>query len=148
LVSWYDWLLFLHVAAAFSLVGALTVFWMLVAAAWRVVPELSTATQARIAAPATVAVAVGLVGTLVFGIWLAIYVDGYELWDGWILASLVLWAIGAETGRRSGAAFTLAAEPDAETDTARHWRRGVLFHAAASAAALLILIMMIFKPGA
>lgn len=47
----------------------------------------------------------GTLGTLVFGIWLAIERDEYQVWDGWILAALVLWAIAAETGRRGGVPY-------------------------------------------
>jgi hypothetical protein len=35
----------------------------------------------------------GGLATLVLGIWLAIYVDGYEVWDGWIIAAIVLWLV-------------------------------------------------------
>ena len=42
---------------------------------------------------------------LVFGIWLAIDLDAYQLWDGWILASLVLWADGGWAGGKAGKAF-------------------------------------------
>jgi uncharacterized membrane protein len=77
---------------------------------------------------------------LVFGIWLAIDVDDYELWDGWILASLVLWAIGGWAGGQAGRAFE--ADPIA-------WRaRGIRFQAINSVALLLILVLMIWKPGA
>jgi hypothetical protein len=35
-------------------------------------------------------VGVGLTGTLVFGVWLAISLDGYEPWDGWVIVAFVL----------------------------------------------------------
>ena len=41
---------------------------------------------------------------LVFGIWLALYVDGYEIWDGWILGALVLFGSPTER-RRAGPAW-------------------------------------------
>jgi hypothetical protein len=41
----------------------------------------------------------------VFGVSLAIEVDRYRVWDGWVIAAIVLWAIGTETGRRSTDAY-------------------------------------------
>src|SRR3954468_11160925 len=76
---------------------------------------------------------VGGLGTLVFGVWLALYVDGYDLLDGWILGAIVLWALATETGRR---ARDLAA-PNALTF---HWVRVFLF--------LLLLADMVVKPWA
>ena len=38
------------------------------------------------------------VGTILFGIWLAISLDAYQVWDGWVIAAIVLWAIGSGTG--------------------------------------------------
>ena len=46
-----------------------------------------------------------MMGAIIFGVWLAIYLDAYQLWDGWILASLVLWAIGGWAGGQAGRAF-------------------------------------------
>jgi uncharacterized membrane protein len=138
----YDWLLFLHVLSASLLVGGLAYFWALVLATRPGRSLFGGPYALRLARPATIAVAVGVAGTLIFGIWLAIDVDGYELWDGWILASLALWVVGTGAGERSGRALTPVG------DVYPAWRRGVLLHSVASASALLILILMIWKPGA
>jgi uncharacterized membrane protein len=138
----YDWLLFLHVLSASLLVGALAYFWALVIATRPGRSLFGGAVAVSLARPATVAVSVGIAGTLIFGIWLAIDVDGYELWDGWILASLALWVVGTGAGERSGRALTPVG------DVYPAWRRGVLLHTVASVAALLILVLMIWKPGA
>src|SRR5215210_3341014 len=37
----------------------------------------------------------------VFGVWLALYVDGYELWDGWILGASVLLGAATAFGARA-----------------------------------------------
>jgi uncharacterized membrane protein len=37
-------------------------------------------------------------GLLVFGVWLALCVDGYELWDGWILGALGLFVVASLRG--------------------------------------------------
>jgi len=138
----FEWLLFLHVLSAFLLVGALTYFWALVLATRPGRSLFGGAVSLSLARPATIAVSIGIAGTLIFGVWLAIYLDAYEVWDGWILGSLALWVIGTGAGERSGRALTPVG------DVYPAWRKGVLLHAVASAAAVLILVMMIWKPGA
>ena len=39
------------------------------------------------------------------GIWLAFSKDDYALWDGWIIAAIILWIIGGYTGGRAGAEY-------------------------------------------
>jgi hypothetical protein len=124
----YDWLLFLHLLAAFML--AVTVV---------------TYTAVALGAPAvgrTVFVAdrcwdVGGLGTLVLGIWLALHLDEYDFWDGWILGAIGLWfvatGLGQTTQRR------LAAEATADI-AVMHWLRTL--------AVLGLLVLMIWKPGA
>ena len=155
----YDWLLFLHVASAFAMVAAYVVFTIVVVAGWRTERPTSVLALFQVARPAGALIAVGSLGTLVFGIWLAIYVDGYELWDGWILGALVLWAIVAETGRRGGALYTRAQEsaqrlvvegrddPNPELRAQVRNRTALALHVASGVALLLILILMIYKPG-
>ena len=79
---------------------------------------------------------------LVFGVWLALYVDGYELWDGWILAALVLFLVVGFTGARARAELVdrVGDEPTAVEITIWHWLRTV--------AVVLILVLMVWKPGA
>jgi uncharacterized membrane protein len=155
-VTLFDWLLFLHVFGAFALVGALVFFWGLILFARHPPDARSGAAMNRTVRPANIAVMAGTLMTLVFGVWLAIEVDGYELWDGWILASLALWAVGAETGRRAGAAYGAVAQrveaaaasgtmPSRGELTARN---GLLWHSISSAAVLTVLVLMIWKPGA
>ena len=125
----YDTLLTLHVLSAFAMVAAVVVFTVLMLAMWRVDRPSEIATLFRVAQPANRLVVVGSAAALVFGVWLAIYVDGYELWDGWILAALVLWAVATELGRRARAELR-----------PWHWLRALVV--------LLILVDMIWKPGA
>jgi hypothetical protein len=138
----YEWLLFFHMLSAALLVGALTYFWALVLATRPGRSLFGGAVSLSLARPATIAVSAGIAGTLIFGVWLAIYLDAYEVWDGWILGSLVLWVIGTGAGERSGRALTPVG------DVYPAWRRGVLLHTVASVSALLILVLMIWKPGA
>ena len=160
-MSWYDWLLFLHVASAFAIVAALVVFTVIAVAGRNVDRPVESLRYFRIARPANVLVIAGSVGTLVFGIWLAIYVDGYELWDGWIIAAFVLWAIAVFTGQRGGVAYAEAQklatrlegegradEPSTELRTLLQDRRAMWLNIVSSLAVLLLLVDMIYKPGA
>jgi uncharacterized membrane protein len=160
-VSLYDWLLFLHVLTAFSLVAALVVFWVIGVLARNVDAPNESLRYFRVARPANVMVAVGTIGTLIFGIWLAIERDAYEVWDGWILGAIVLWAVSTELGRRGGKPFAQATqvagrlaaegrgdEPSQELRTLLKDRSGMVLTALSSLGVLVILIDMIYKPGA
>ena len=122
-----DTLLFLHVLAAFLL---MTTVVMLSGVA------LGTPAPARTISLANLLWDVGGIGTLVFGIWLALDIDGYGLFDFWIIAAIVLWAIATELGRRARGAVDDARERFAQW----HWLRTVVV--------VLLLADMIFKPGA
>ena len=141
-MSLYDFLLLVHVLGAFALVAAFVAFWTVYvvtgrdAAAGQLAPTLVR--------PASVLVVVGSLTTLIFGVWLAIYLDGYELWDGWILASLALWLVGVGTGERAGRVF---AAPDGFVDRDLR-RRGLTLQVASTIAIGVVLMLMIFKPGA
>ena len=157
----YEWLLFLHVLTAFSLVAALTVFWVIGIVARKVDRPVDSLRYFRVARPANVLVVVGILGTLVLGIALAIERDEYQVWDGWILGAIVLWALATETGRRGGVAYQkaqqlaerLAAEgradePSAELRALLQDRNAIILNAVSSLLVLLILVDMIYKPGA
>jgi hypothetical protein len=99
-------------------------------------------------------------GTIVLGVWLAFSAGGYDIWDGWIIAALVLWALTGTLGQRAGAAYVPGvrkaeelraagqAGPNAELLALNRTSKGVLFHSLVSLVVLLILIDMIWKPGA
>ena len=141
----YEWLLFLHVLSAALLVGALASFWALILGTRPGAGRISGRSSLKLARPATIAIAVGVGGTLIFGVWLALYLDEYEIWEGWIIASLVLWVIGTGAGERSGRALTPVGD---EFPSRESRRRGIILHTVASVAALAILVLMIWKPGA
>ena len=101
----YDWLLFLHVLSAFFAVGALTALWGLILGTRGTAPLLDQRSAMTYGRTAGILVGVGMMGTIIFGVWLAIHHDAYQVWDGWILASLVLWAIGGWAGGQAGRAF-------------------------------------------
>jgi hypothetical protein len=139
-VDLYDWLLFLHVLGAFLAVGALTALWALILSSRGAAPIVSPDSAMRFGRSAGILVGVGMVGALAFGIWLAIYVDGYQLWDGWILASLVVWAISGWAGGQSGKAFA--------SDAVGGRQAGIRYQAINSVGLFVILLLMIWKPGA
>jgi hypothetical protein len=139
-VALYDWLLFVHVLSAFILVGSLAALWALILATRPAAPMIagdSARTYGRVAGPL---VGVGMIGTIAFGIWLAIDAERYHPWDGWIVASLVLWAVGGWAGGKAGREF--------ERDPVAGRPSGIRYQAFASLAALVILVLMIWKPGA
>ncbi len=144
----YDFLLFVHVLSAFALVGALAALWAIVLATRPGRPLLTAATAAMLLRPTTVVVIVGTLGTLVFGIWLAIYLDEYQPWDGWIVASLVLWLVGTIAGARSGNEYEAAGKSGDPLEAGRPWRRGNVLSAISTVAVVAVLVLMIYKPGA
>ena len=136
----YDWLLFLHVLSAGLAVGALTALWALVLSSRGGTPMVSPDSAMRFGRTAGILVGAGMLGAIFFGIWLAIHVDGYELWDGWILASIVIWAISGWAGGQAGKAF--AGDPVTGRQT------GIRYQAINSVGLFVILVLMIWKPGA
>jgi uncharacterized membrane protein len=144
----HDFLLLVHVLSAFALLGATAALWAIVLATRPARPRLSAATAALLLRPTTVVVIVGTLGTLVFGVWLAIYLDEYQPWDGWIVASLVLWLVGTITGARSGNVYNAAGTAGDPTDAARLWKRGNVLSVISTVAVVAVLVLMIYKPGA
>jgi hypothetical protein len=133
----YDWLLFLHVTAAFALVVTVVIFSAF---------ALGAASDSRVLAVANVLWAVGGFGTLVLGIWLAIYVKGYDLLDGWIIAAIVLWVVASALGGRAQADFSRAGSDAASAPAVSS--QAALVHWLRSLAVLALLVVMIYKPGA
>ncbi|HMC06425.1 MAG TPA: hypothetical protein VKG89_03425 [Solirubrobacterales bacterium] len=135
----YHTLLFLHLLAALALVATVVIFSAFAFGAHR---------DARLLAVANVLWAIGGLGTIGFGIWLALYLDNYEIYDGWIIAAIVLWAIGSELGRRAQAGFTpVATGGEGGGETALPGE-AALMHWLRSLAVLALLVVMIYKPGA
>jgi uncharacterized membrane protein len=159
-VSFDEWLLALHVLSAFSYVAGIVLFWILIVAVRQIDTPEATIRMQPIVMVGNAAVAIGGIGTIVLGVWLAFALDGYAIWDGWIIAAIVLWAIAGAFGQRTGVAYmrgmTKAKEleaagqsgSNAELLALNRTSNGVLLHALASASVLLILLDMIFKPGA
>ena len=142
-----DWILALHLISAVAMIAAL----------WRTDDPAAVTSFMRLGLVGNVFVTVGSIGTIVFGVWLAISLDAYQLWDGWVIAALVLWAIGGFVGQKAGEGYAaggqLAAELSAQGTTSSPElaetfgaSRAFWFHAATLLVVLLIVIDMIWKP--
>jgi hypothetical protein len=125
-----DALLFLHVLSAFML-GATVVMLSAVA--------LGAAVGSRTASVGNLLWDVGGAGTLVFGVWMALRSDFYEITDGWVLAALALWVVAAATAGLARKELT---------DDVRYTSRGLLVHWGRAALVIAFLVLMIWKPGA
>ncbi len=155
-----QWMLALHVLAAFSLVAGSTLFWVLIVAVRRIDTPDDTLRLGPVAKVGNATIGIGMGGTIILGVYLAFALDGYALWDGWILAALVLWVIGAALGRQVEEAYRQGPRkalelkgagetgPNAELLALNRTSRGVLLHALTTTVLLLIIIDMIWKPGA
>jgi hypothetical protein len=84
---------------------------------------------------------IGSLGVLIFGIWLAIYVKDYEVWDGWVLAAIVLWAVAGYAGSTLGRGYESLRAGTGQAPP-------LTLHLLLSGAVLLLLLDMIWKPGA
>ena len=159
-MSRYDWLLFLHVTSAFALISAVVMASVLfVAARTRDVPS-EVARLFRLTRLGDILGGVGSVGALIFGIWLAIDVDGYKVWDGWVIAALVLWLVMGALGSRTGKLYNAARDralalsregldgSSPELRALLQDRRALWLHVAGIVTVVLLLLDMIFKPGA
>jgi uncharacterized membrane protein len=159
-VSFDDWVLALHVLSAASFVAGIIYFWVLIAAVRRTDTSDETLRMEPLTKVAGAAVGLGAGGTIVLGVWLAFSVGGYDIWDGWIIAALVLWVISGALGQRTGAAYLRGFEkarelqqagqtgPSAELLALNRTSTGVLLHLLTTIAVALIVIDMIWKPGA
>jgi hypothetical protein len=124
----YDWLLFFHLLAAFLLFVTLVTYTAM---------ALGAVAGGRAVFVADRCWDVGGLGTLVLGIWLALYLDEYDLFDGWILGAIGLWVIATglgDTVRRR------LAEGESAAVSTMHWLRTL--------AVLGLLVLMVWKPGA
>ena len=124
----YDWLLFLHLVAAF-LLAATIVMYSAVA--------LGAGAPGRTLFIADRCWDVGGLGTLIFGIWLALNLDQYDFFDGWILGALALWFVATGLGQTVQRRM---ASGDTSAVAALHWIRTLVV--------IGLLVLMVWKPGA
>ena len=130
----YDFLLFVHVLSAFFLGAAVVIFSSFVLGGPIDRPSKLTA---------EILWGVGGVGTLVFGIWLALNRPEYEIWDGWIIAALVLWLLANGAGAR----VSRDVKPTPDGSAIAIDRRVVFAHLMRVLWVVLLLVDMVWKPG-
>jgi hypothetical protein len=159
-VSFEDWIFALHLLSAATLVGSLVMSWIVVVALLMTDAADETLSLNRVATVGTAATGVGISLVIVFGIWLAILRDAFEVSDGWVLAAIALWAVAAvaiswsvvEYRKPVAQARALVAAgqrgPSAELVALNRTTTGLLLRSLASVAVLLIVVDMIWKPGA
>jgi uncharacterized membrane protein len=159
-VSFDEWVVALHVLSAFAYVAGLVLFWVLIVAVRRADTPADTIRMEPAVKVGNAAIGIGAGGTIILGIWLAFSYGDYDIWDGWIIAALVLWVIAAAIGSRTGSAYMQGMRkaqelhaagqsgPNAELLALNRTSNGVVAHALTSLVVLLILITMIWKPGA
>ena len=124
----YDWLLFLHVLAAFMLASTVVTYSAVV---------LGAPAGERAVSVANIMWDVGGLATLVLGIWLALHLDEYEIWDGWIVGAIVLWLVATGLGETVRKRL---AEDETAAVMPMHWLRTLTV--------IALLVLMIWKPGA
>jgi hypothetical protein len=124
----YDWLLFLHLLAAFLLAATVVMYGAV---------ALGATATGRMLFVADRCWDVGGLGTLILGIWLALHLDAYGFFDGWILGAIFLWfvatGLGQSVQRRMASGETSAV-------STMHWLRTLTV--------LGLLVLMVWKPGA
>ena len=131
----YDFLLFVHVLTAFFLGAAVVMFSSFV---------LGGPIDRPSKLVAEILWGVGGLGTLVFGIWLALNRPEYEIWDGWIIAALVLWVLANGAGAR----VSRDLRPVVDDSSVAIDRRVVFSHWMRVLWVVLLLVVMVWKPGA
>jgi hypothetical protein len=131
----YDTLLFLHVLAAFFLGAGVVIY-----SAFVFGSPVNRPTRLI----AEILWGIGGLGTLALGIWLALYVDGYEIWDGWIIGAIVLWLLATGAGQQTSMAF----QPTGDDSPIRVNQRVVLAHWVRTLLVVALLVTMVWKPGA
>jgi uncharacterized membrane protein len=152
-----QWLLMLHITAAFCLVGGSTAAGILNALAIRSERPSEAALLLRLIRYTLPLIFAGVLGTLLFGLWL--WHDlGFGFGTGWIWAALVLWVVASALGGRGGrhqeqvreAAEREAAAGDTMSGELRARIRdpkALAVNYAAGAATIAVLVVMIWKPG-
>jgi uncharacterized membrane protein len=157
-VSTSQWLLMFHVTGAFGFIGGSVAAAALNVLALRAERPSEIALLLRMIRWTIPVIGVGVLLTLVLGLWL-VHTDGYRYGSFWVIAAIVLWVISNALGGRGGRhqqkarelAERLAAETDASSDELRVLLRDFRANALswlAGLAALLILVDMFWKPGA
>jgi hypothetical protein len=131
----YHALLFFHLLSAFFLASAIVMYSAFV---------LGSPVNRTTRLVAEILWGIGGLGTLALGIWLALERPQYEIYDGWIIAAIVIWFLATGSGARASRGVQPTSDDapvavDGRTKFA-HWMRVFWFVA--------LLVVMVWKPGA
>lgn len=143
-----------HLLSAFAIAAALVLFSVMVYRGRRMTTIEETRLLFRVGPLGGVLIAAGIGLTLVFGVILAVHSNTFNIWDGWVIAGIVLWAAFAAVGQRTGKYYTdvqkLVEKDGTEAEALALLRAptGALLHLATVGLFVLVLLDMIFKPGA
>jgi uncharacterized membrane protein len=152
-VSRQDWLLLIHVGGAFCVLAGALLAVVLNQAALRRSRPSEIALLLGLIRVAVVLIAIGMVTTLAFGLWLLDDTE-YSFGDGWVDAAFSLWVValvlGSIGGRRDRHTRELAErlgdEPSDELSARLRDPVSRLLSYGSGAAVLAILVLMIWKP--
>jgi hypothetical protein len=154
-VGFYDWMLALHVLAAFSVAAALVLYSVLVVVGRRVDSLDDIRALFRVAPIGGPLIGIGMGLALLLGIVLAIDADEYQLWDAWVIIAIVLWALLGAAGGRTGRYYSdvqkLAESGEgSEGEVISRLRAptGATAHLVTVVLFLLLVLDMVFKPWA
>jgi uncharacterized membrane protein len=153
-VDFESWMLGLHLIAAFAVAAALVLFSVLVYNGRRTTTLEQTRLIFRVGPLGGILIAAGIGLVFLFGVILAIDSNRFDIWDGWVIAGIILWALFAGVGQRTGKFYTdvqkLSEQDGSEAEVLAQLRAptGALLHLATVGLFVLILLDMIFKPGA
>ncbi len=130
----YHALLFFHILSAFFLAAAIVMYSAFV---------IGSPVNRSMKLTGEILWGVGGLGTLVLGIWLALNRPEYDIFDGWIIAALVLWFLATGSGAQASRGVQPAGDDSAVVVDRRtlfaHWMRVLWF--------VLLLVVMVWKPG-
>jgi hypothetical protein len=143
-----------HLLSAFAVAAALVLFSVMVYGGRRMTTLEETRLLFRVGPLGGVLIAAGIGLTFVFGVILAVHSNTFNIWDGWVIAGIVLWAAFAAVGQRTGKYYIdvqkLVEQEGTEAEAFARLRAptGALLHLATVGLFVLILLDMFFKPGA
>jgi uncharacterized membrane protein len=158
-VDRYQWLIFLHVTGAFLVLGGAVFGGVMNFFALRRERPSEIVVLFRLTRIAVMSVSIGMVVTLVLGLWLVADVDVVHWSDAWVIVALILWvvanALGGIGGRRERETRELAERLVADDDAPSAELRGRLrdpmtlaLSWGSGGVVISILALMIWKPGA
>jgi hypothetical protein len=154
-ISFFQWMLALHLLAAVALGASLVLSTVMIVAGRRMQTLEQTRLLFRLEPIGNILVMAGLGLVVILGVILAFDGDGLHIWDGWIIAAIALFVAMGFVGSKTGAYYSeverlaSSGDPGAEAEVMTRLRAptGANLHYATVAIYVLIVLDMIVKPG-